>query len=335
MPRDANGNYTLPAGNPVIAGTFILDTWANPTMSDIGNEITDSLSRSGEGGMLAPLKLLNGTALLPALTFLNEIQSGMYLAGAGQIVLSIGGTDVMRWQSGTVEIWDGATWQPVATFGGSIGTDDVTNQSGVAGATASDALDTLDSDIGALAGVVGALTSGDIGNASIVAGTTVTDALDNLDINVNNLGAVVAGLDSDDIDNSSGVAGASVSNALDTLEIAINNLTIYDSDLTLDDEFTAGSVRLTASRVTGGYWVNLYGRGSHGSASAASSTALIPAPYRPANTVSNTVSADALILQSRIFSSGVIQMLHYDDALAPINVTAVDAQLSASWFVAD
>jgi hypothetical protein len=37
MPRDANGNYTLPlpdviGGNPIEA-----DNWANPTLADIAN----------------------------------------------------------------------------------------------------------------------------------------------------------------------------------------------------------------------------------------------------------------------------------------------------------
>ena len=56
MPRDANGNYTLPPSNPVIAGTPITASWANPTMQDLGQEITNSLSRNGEGGMLVPFK---------------------------------------------------------------------------------------------------------------------------------------------------------------------------------------------------------------------------------------------------------------------------------------
>lgn len=61
---------------------------------------------------------------------------------------------------------------PVINFTG--GTDDVANDSGVAGATASDALD-------ALYTAIGALGSDDIANNSGVAGATVSDALDVLD----------------------------------------------------------------------------------------------------------------------------------------------------------
>ena len=51
MPRSASGAYTLPAGNPVLTGTVISSGgWGNPTLSDLAAEMTDSLSRSGQGG---------------------------------------------------------------------------------------------------------------------------------------------------------------------------------------------------------------------------------------------------------------------------------------------
>jgi len=67
MSRDSAGNYNLPAGNPVITGTIIETVWANPTMSDLAAALSDSLSRSGKGGMGAPLdmggfKILNAGA---------------------------------------------------------------------------------------------------------------------------------------------------------------------------------------------------------------------------------------------------------------------------------
>src|SRR5262245_60091314 len=43
MPRDVNGVYTLPAGNPVQAGTVIDPNWANTTLNDIADALTDSL----------------------------------------------------------------------------------------------------------------------------------------------------------------------------------------------------------------------------------------------------------------------------------------------------
>lgn len=46
MPRDVNGVYTLPAGNPVVDGTVIDPNWANTTLDDIAAELTKSLDAS-------------------------------------------------------------------------------------------------------------------------------------------------------------------------------------------------------------------------------------------------------------------------------------------------
>jgi hypothetical protein len=87
----------------------------------------------------------------------------------------------------------------------------VRNLSSVAGATVTDALNTL-------TGVVVALTSNSIANASGVAGATVTAAL-------NTLSAAIAALTSTSIANVSGVAGATVTAALNALSAAIAALT--------------------------------------------------------------------------------------------------------------
>ena len=60
MPRNGSGNYTLPVSNPVISGTPIQSEWANSTMSDVALALTNSLSRQGQGGMLAPFRFANG-----------------------------------------------------------------------------------------------------------------------------------------------------------------------------------------------------------------------------------------------------------------------------------
>ena len=96
MPRDANGNYTLPAGNPVVSGTVILATWANSTLPDLGDALTDSLSRSGSGGMLAPLRFVDGDDTLPAMAFTNEVSLGMYRPEAGVIGFAGGSQELAR-----------------------------------------------------------------------------------------------------------------------------------------------------------------------------------------------------------------------------------------------
>ncbi len=96
MPRNQSGTYSLPSGNPVAAGTLIDATWANNTLNDIANELTDSLSRSGEGGMLAPFRIADGLQATPGLAFTNEPSTGLYRAGSNDAWLVVGGTQVTQ-----------------------------------------------------------------------------------------------------------------------------------------------------------------------------------------------------------------------------------------------
>jgi hypothetical protein len=97
MARDSSGNHTLPAGNPVVGGTTISSTVHNNTTSDISTELTDSLSRSGKGGMLAALRSYDGTITAPGVAFSSETGTGVYRAGAADARLAIGGADIQKW----------------------------------------------------------------------------------------------------------------------------------------------------------------------------------------------------------------------------------------------
>lgn len=96
MSRNSSGVYTLPAGNPVITGTVIASTWANPTMSDIANEITNSVDRAGRGSPLANLPMggFKHTGVASA------TGAGQYLAygqtGASLTSLTVGDTTTGR-----------------------------------------------------------------------------------------------------------------------------------------------------------------------------------------------------------------------------------------------
>lgn len=123
MPTSGAGVYTVPAGiNPVVAGTVIQDTWANPTLSDVAQGITDRLDRSGRGSMLAALKLFDGTAPLPGLTFANETTSGLYRASAGVVGFSILATEVWRASAAQFSTVLGAVGAPAYSFTGDLNT---------------------------------------------------------------------------------------------------------------------------------------------------------------------------------------------------------------------
>lgn len=96
MPRNISGSYTLPAGNPVVAGTDIESVWANDTMEDLAAEVTNSLDRNGRGAMLAQLKAFAGTVTAPGYGWNLEPRSGWYRAGTGDFRFAIDGVDAVR-----------------------------------------------------------------------------------------------------------------------------------------------------------------------------------------------------------------------------------------------
>lgn len=125
MPRNSNGDYSLPAGNPVVTGEVISSGWANTTLGDIATALTGSLSRNGEGAMLAGLELYDGTIGAPGLTWGTETTSGLYRAGASDFRWAIAGSDILGLGT-TVRgyapaLFSGITGSSVATSGVGVG----------------------------------------------------------------------------------------------------------------------------------------------------------------------------------------------------------------------
>jgi hypothetical protein len=120
MPRNASGTYSLPAGNPVVSGSVISSTWANPTLADVANELTNSLSRNGQGGMLVPFEFTNGTFGAPGITWASETSTGFYRPATSDMRATVAGIPRMRWTNVGVDVWDpvGAVWVPLVNAGG-------------------------------------------------------------------------------------------------------------------------------------------------------------------------------------------------------------------------
>jgi hypothetical protein len=57
MSRNGSGVYSLPAGNPVVTGTTISSTWANTTLTDIQNALTQSVSADGQTPITGALQM--------------------------------------------------------------------------------------------------------------------------------------------------------------------------------------------------------------------------------------------------------------------------------------
>jgi len=77
MSRNGNGQFNLVAGNPVVTATTISSTWANNTLSDIANALTQSIAADGQTTITGPLIGLDSTVAF---------------GGTGQIVLPVGTT---------------------------------------------------------------------------------------------------------------------------------------------------------------------------------------------------------------------------------------------------
>lgn len=95
-----NSVGTMSAANgPYISGTSISSSAINSRFADIESEITDSLSRSGKGGMSAALKGPDGTVAAPAFSFTAEPGSGLYRIGATDYGFSVNGVKKHEWTS--------------------------------------------------------------------------------------------------------------------------------------------------------------------------------------------------------------------------------------------
>ena len=99
MPRNGSGIYTLPGGNPVTPGDVIEAAWANTTMEDIADALTNSLSRTGAGGMLAPFRIADGTVSGPGLSYLNETNTGLYRSGSGSTWMAVLGVNTAQFST--------------------------------------------------------------------------------------------------------------------------------------------------------------------------------------------------------------------------------------------
>ncbi len=106
MPRNSAGTFTLVPGNPVQSGDVVSSTWANSTLDDVADALTDSLDREGRGGMLAPFRFADGTNLLPGASWVNENTTGFYRFDGGDLRVSVLTQDVMRWKNTGAQVWN-------------------------------------------------------------------------------------------------------------------------------------------------------------------------------------------------------------------------------------
>jgi hypothetical protein len=224
MPRNSSGVYTLPSGNPVIPGTTIDAAWANDTMEDMANELTNSLSRTGAGGMLAPFRIADGLVTGPGLSYLNETNTGLYRSGAGSTWMAVLGVNTAQFSTVglTIPVGKALTAQGNASVGGTFS---------VAGAA------TLASTLA----VTGALTAtgGVLGNVTAASGTSTFNNVTingNLDMDAGSSGTIT---NLPNPTNSGDAANKAYVDAQDALRLALTGGTM------------TGAIAMSNNKVTG------------------------------------------------------------------------------------
>jgi len=177
MPRNLSGVYTLPAGNPVVPGTTIDASWANTTLEDISNELTNSLSRTGAGGMLAPFRIADGNVTGPGLSFLNETNTGYFRVGAGSTAFAVLGVNTLQINTTAVTVPNTRTLnaQGAALVGGTLGVTGAATFASTLAATG--AITATGGVLGNITAASGTSTFNDLvinGSLDMVAGSSAT-----------------------------------------------------------------------------------------------------------------------------------------------------------------
>ena len=79
MSRNGNGTYNLPAGNPVVTGTTITSSWANTTMQNVADALTQSVAADGQTPMSGTLNMATNNIInVGTLTVLTGIFGGQF-----------------------------------------------------------------------------------------------------------------------------------------------------------------------------------------------------------------------------------------------------------------
>ncbi len=96
MPRNSAGTYSLPE-SAFVPNTVISSASINSDLGDLGNAITDSLSRTGLGGMTSALGLS-----LSGFFYTSDPDTGLSRTAANTQSLSVGGVDYVFSPTGLI-----------------------------------------------------------------------------------------------------------------------------------------------------------------------------------------------------------------------------------------
>ncbi len=114
MPYNGSGTFTTI--NVFVPNTTILSAAVNANFADIATGLSDCLTRDGQAGMTAALGITSGTVNAPGLKFNSEAGSGLYLAGTGQVGISIASATGFTFSASTTAAGGGILGQAGAVL---------------------------------------------------------------------------------------------------------------------------------------------------------------------------------------------------------------------------
>ncbi len=114
MPFNGSGTFTVI--NTFVPNTTILSAAVNANFADIATGLSDCLTRDGQAGMTAALGITSGTVNAPGLKFNSEAGSGLYLAGTGQVGISIASATGFTFSASTTAAGGGILGQAGAVL---------------------------------------------------------------------------------------------------------------------------------------------------------------------------------------------------------------------------
>lgn len=103
MPRNGSGSYSLPQP-AFVPGTVISSSSVNSDFSDIASALTASVAADGQTPITGAFKFTSGSAALPAVTFILDATTGLYLTGVGAGALTAGGVQALAFSAAGVTV---------------------------------------------------------------------------------------------------------------------------------------------------------------------------------------------------------------------------------------
>src|SRR5882672_11820248 len=138
IPRNSSGVYSLPQA-AFVPNTVISSSAVNSDLSDLGNEITNSIAANGTTAITGQLKASSGNVGAPSYGFSSDTNTGFYLAGTHQIGWAANGILAATFNSDKSVTWQGgATWAGTLGVTGAVTLGSTLNVTG--GLTALDSL---------------------------------------------------------------------------------------------------------------------------------------------------------------------------------------------------